>query len=200
LDRATAIASVVLAVVAALLTRGESAADMFVAVMAALTLGAAVIAANHAIVRRPRLRVEYRNPRFGNRAVVGRDGNSGWSGISVVVRNEGRGAAEAVEVRFDRLGASNVFNESGNFSQFVDDNVHPPRFTSGGRVLNGRQEWVMAQLRWYYDARPSSRGSWEAWAKGTGRFSGEVELVEVVDEGPQFSPSTPSEPTEGAQS
>jgi hypothetical protein len=163
---------------------GDTAAERFIAVVAVLSLAAAAMAVNRAVLRQPSLVVDYRNPAVDGRPVVWlRSGGDGPT-IEVVVRNEGRGVAEAVEVRFDRLGASDIFNESGNLATAVDVTVYPPRFLAIGRVLNPGQEWVIARLAWLRGtAQPTTTGSWEASARGVQSITGVVELT-MLDQPP----------------
>ena len=155
----------------------DRGADRFVAVVVVLTLGAAVIAANHAIPRRPELTVEYRDPRTGEPASLWPQVDGARSpGVKVYVKNAGRGYAEAVEVRFDSLHANYVFNESGNRATDVDVTVFPPRFTGGTRVLGAGDEWAIASLSWIYNAPSGGRAEWTAFARGMRMTTGVVDI------------------------
>lgn len=114
----------------------------------------------------PSLDVVYRNPDRGGRAVV----DSRDSNLQVVVINNGRGPAEAVEIRFGAQGAQ-VWNESGNSPDpdTLSVSVHPPRFLGRDRVLSPGDEWPIALLSWYHDARPPKVYEWEARARGMQR-------------------------------
>ena len=120
----------------------------------------------------PALEVAYRNPDRDGRAVLDR----GASNLQVVVINNGRGTAEAVEVRFGAEGAA-VWNESGNGPDpdVLNVAVHPPRFLGRDRVLNPGEEWPIALLAWYH-GRPSGSFVWEARAKGMKLRSGTVDV------------------------
>jgi hypothetical protein len=155
----------------------DSGDDRFVAVVVVLTLRAASIAANHAIPRRPRLTVEYRDPQTAQPASLWPRGDGVRSpSVNVYVKNAGRGHAEAVEVRFDRLGADSVFNESGNNATDVDVTVHPPRFMGGTRVLGAGEEWAIAHLSWVFSAPQAAHAEWTAFARGMRTTTGAVDI------------------------
>jgi hypothetical protein len=181
IDRVTLAATLLLS--AASFALFNTSADRFLAIVVVLSLTAAVVAANHSIPRPPRLQVDYREVSTGRPVVWQRDGASADPTVQVSVRNVGRGTAESIEVRFNKLGATNVWNESGNFNKDVDDSVHPPRFTSGTRVLNPGEEWVIARLSWLYDAQPTTKGDWTASARGMRSVNGEVSL-DLLDQPP----------------
>jgi hypothetical protein len=154
----------------------DTAADRFVALVVVWTLGAAAIAANHAIPRRPKLSVAY-HTLTGEPAFLWRDVSGGQvPNAQVVVSNHGRGDAEAVEVRFSRLNANHVLNETGNLPRDVDATVDPPRFTAGSRVLGAGQEWVIARLLWLHGVSGPVRAEWTASARGARPTSGVVDI------------------------
>ncbi len=144
------------------------------AVLAAVTL-------NHTIPRRPRLVVTYRNPDADGRPVVWpfRHGRPG-ARLHVIVENRGRGAAEAVEVRFDSLGV-NVFNESGtpgDLAADVDRSLSPARFVGGLRIINPGESLIIGALSdavgGGWQIRPAH---WTAQAKHMPLRSGTVEIA-----------------------
>ena len=176
-----------LLVVLAIIPLGADPAEALTIVVAALGLVAATIAANHSIGRSPRLVVEYRNVNAGGEPVV-------WASepsrlrptLHVYVRNEGRGPAEAVEVRFDRVQASHLWNESGNANGDVEENLHPPRFTRPNQVLNPHDEWCIAMLSWHGVAVPDATAVWRASAKGMKATEGVVRVRRL-----EAPPTTP---------
>jgi hypothetical protein len=97
--------------------------------------------------------------------------------MNVFVKNTGRGYAEAVEVRFDRLDSDQLFNESGNPAREVDATVSPPRFTGGTRVLGPGDEWAIAHLSWiFHSPSQAARAEWTAFARGMRTTTGSVDV------------------------
>lgn len=70
--------------------------------------------------------------------------------LHVYVRNVGRGPAEHVEVRFDTIQSTHLYNESGNGTDEVEQNYVPARFTRPEQVLNAGEEWCVAMLTWVH--------------------------------------------------
>jgi hypothetical protein len=73
------------------------------------------------------------------------DGGQPNARLRVVITNLGRGDAEAVKVRFAKLGVD-VYNETGNPAADIDDDVSPPRFSGGTRVPAPGESWAIAML------------------------------------------------------
>lgn len=168
LDWAVVAATAVLVVVAV-------AVGDFAGVFSVVAAGAALVAVNHTVPRRPRLVVEYRNREADGRPEVW---SAGPATLYVHVRNEGRGPAEAVEVRFDGLGAAEVWNETGNPpDRRLDRTVSPLHYVAGDRVLNPGQEWCIAMLVWRAD-HPLAGGTaaWRASARGVPERTGSVRV------------------------
>lgn len=149
------------------------------ALAAAVTAG---IAANHSIARAPRLIVEYRNQALDGRPEVwaGSSGNGARAALHVVARNEGRGTAEAFEIRFDTAGASYLWNESGNGSSDVEQNYHPPRFLGRDRVINPGEEVCLAMLTWQGKEPGDATARWWATAKSMKRQEGVVRIRAIA--------------------
>ncbi len=124
-----------------------SSGDRFTTMLVIIGATAAAIGMNHTIPRRPKLRVEYRNPDADNKPVAWPEAAGGSCSLVVVVVNEGRGRAEAFEVEFDRAGGI-LYNPSGNLPnrQYLDQTLHPPLFVSGERVLAPHQELRIAKF------------------------------------------------------
>ncbi|HEX9993122.1 MAG TPA: hypothetical protein VGB14_09375 [Acidimicrobiales bacterium] len=176
MDRVDAAVVVLTAVLVVVATQVSDFAGAFAVVAA----GASLVAVNHVVPRRPRLVVEYRNPDAGGRPEVWADPPCS---VHVYVRNDGRGSAEGVEVRFDGLGAATVSNEVGSPpGPALDISTSPLLYTACGRVLNPGQEWCIARLEWAAHHRATGGSAvWRAWAKGAPERTGTVR-VRLVDQ------------------
>jgi hypothetical protein len=107
-----------------------------------------VIAANHSIARRPRLRVEYRNTNVDGQPVTWpHHFNEERPQFHVVLINEGKGFARAFDVRFDSITA-HVYNETGNLpdGRYLKTDVSPLRYMGGDQVLAPGDELPLARL------------------------------------------------------
>ena len=152
-----------------------SSGDRFTTVLVIISATAAAIGMNHTIARRPKLRVEYRNPNADNRPVAWLKTSEISCSLVVVVVNDGRGRAEAFEVEFDKAG-ERLYNPSGNMPdpRYLDHTVHPSRFISGERVLAPHQELPIAK---FSPAIPGTV-SWQARAKHMKEQRGTIAILE----------------------
>lgn len=149
----------------ALLT--PTAIDVAIFVVGDLAAVAAFIGVNHTIPRHSKLVVSYRNPLADDRPVLfpPYPGHPS-SHVQVFVRNDGRGPARSIEVRFGRMGAD-IYNESGNFpGPDVDVNLHPPLYRPPpDYVLAAGRERCIAKLVWHDHAvNRDGTVSWSASA------------------------------------
>jgi hypothetical protein len=145
--------------------------------------------------RKPVLIVLYRNEARRDREptlTIDRNAPNQSHALTVYVRNDGKGEAEAVEVLFDNAQAPNLWNCSGNFNTDVDGTVFPHRFKAPGRVLpGGGHEWCLARLSWHPSQWPvEGVATWQAFAKGMKPREGVVR-IRVEDLTPPPPPWVP---------
>jgi hypothetical protein len=146
-------AGVVAVAVGLLIARSGEGAFNALFIVVAVILGGVTL--NHTIRRRPNAR------------------------LRVVVENHGGGDAEAVEVRFAKLGVD-VYNETGNSAADIDDTVSPPRFRGGIRVLAPGESWTIALLSDSHHAGwQPGLAPWSARARNMAEQHGTVK-VEVL--------------------
>lgn len=166
----------------------DTAGEVYTGVFVILATVGTFMTLNHTVLRRPDLRIEYRNPKAQNRPVI-----DGKFNVLVVLVNDGAGPAEAMEVRFDHLKGK-VYNETGNAPDplHFDLAVDPPRFYGRERVLGSHEEMVLCRLV-YHGPWPGdlatplpTEAQWEARARGMKTRKGTIAI------GHEFSEEEPS--------
>ena len=162
-------AALTVAAIALTIGVSDTAADRLIGILVSVSAGMTLLTLNHTTARRPLLMVEYRNPALDYKVAAAPTMALSGQSLLVVLTNNGRGAAEAVEVRFKTPTGAGLYNESGNNpdGHHLDVTVDPPRFLGRDRILESRDEWVIASLHptqseWN---APGGEFNWEARAR-----------------------------------
>jgi hypothetical protein len=145
--------------------------------VAILAGGALLVGIPGFVAGTPRLRLEVRNDQSGT-ATLTRDTSS--SSLTVWLVNDGRGAAESIEVTMD-AGSPRVYNESGNSADpsVLDQTVHPMRWHDHSRRVGPHDEIAIAKLHYGPDdGRPESI-TWTARARDMKLRQG-IEALEIL--------------------
>jgi hypothetical protein len=130
----------------------------------------------------PDLVVEFRShhPALIGRPALTRSSEADY--LSVWVRNNGKGEAEAIEVTFGNDGA-HLWNASGNYPDYVhlDPTENPPAWHGKERSIAPGDEIAIARLSWIGEGvgRPD-RLTWRVRARGMKMKDGETK-IDVYD-------------------